>query len=328
MRRRTRKSVRWHDDEHDDEIRREPSPPITVPPSTILAAQPELPRPATEPMARTAKPRRRRPRRALSLFYAALAVSALFHLSMVTIFNVVIYFPRQDLDYFNVRIVQTRPAVPLRIAARDQLRAPTLDDVFRRDSGLDEGAELGTRLPSIELPTLEFAELSRLKVRQQNLDAASDYSELFDDTPRDSWAQFGAGIKRLRRTLTGLAFPAADMPPDESPAESAAIFQPGPGYEAYIEWDSEPKSRKLLFSPPIEALWRADPASLKRAIQIVLKVDTQGRVVNVWSPAVDQTGLVDAVQMSVLKYRFEPLGLDGQGEQVATLHIQAAGNPQ
>jgi hypothetical protein len=78
----------------------------------------------------------------------------------------------------------------------------------------------------------------------------------------------------------------------------------------------------LLFSPPIDALWDAEGTELTQPIEVVLQVNALGRVVNVFSPSVDNRDLVDAVQMTALRYRFEPLALEDGHEQTATLRIQ------
>ncbi len=52
------------------------------------------------------------------------------------------------------------------------------------------------------------------------------------------------------------------------------------------------------------------------------QVNALGRVVNVSSPNLDARELVDAVQMTALQYRFEPLALEDGGTQFATLRIQ------
>ena len=45
-------------------------------------------------------------------FTVAMTISLLFHLSAVTLFRIVVYFPRYDIEYFDVSIVETR--VPIR----------------------------------------------------------------------------------------------------------------------------------------------------------------------------------------------------------------------
>lgn len=325
MRRRTRKSVRWHDDEFDREATapQERPFPAADPPAEVPVKKSDVTfDPALSPIFYTP----RSSGRLLTPFRAAMLFSVVFHLSMVTLFNIVIYFPRQDLSYFDVKIVQVRPMPAGKTSESAATETPRLQDPLREGLGLKDQAALEKLTSSIELPTLEFAELNRLRVRQETLNNPSAYSDLFNEGPKDSWAQFGAGIKHLRQTLTDLAFSSSDRDGGGKRAEAAELFHPAQGFDAHIEWSGEPKNRKLLFAPPIDALWEIDPATMKKPIELVLKVDAHGRVINVWSPAVDTSGLIDQVQMAVLKYRFEPLELEGQEEQIGTLHIQAAGN--
>jgi len=263
-----------------------------------------------------------------SAFRYALAFSALVHLSMVTLFSIVIFFPHQDLQFFAFEIVPTPVQASVARPAGGALRSPSIADPLARGLGLDEPVRLARSLPDIKLPTLEFAELDRLRVRQESLASASLYEGLLDGAPRDSWGQFGAGLKRVGRSLSRLSLSG------DTPDEAAALARAGPppthrpaqGFEAYVEWAAEPRDRGLLFTPPIKALWDIAPSSLKRPIEMVLKVNPQGRVVNVWSPSVEDSGLLDAVQMAVLRYRFEPLARETAAEQPGTLYIRAAGD--
>ncbi|MCK5862029.1 MAG: hypothetical protein KAH38_06070, partial [Candidatus Hydrogenedentes bacterium] len=103
---------------------------------------------------------------------------------------------------------------------------------------------------------------------------------------------------------------------------------PAEGFEAYIEWSGPPKDRELLFAPPIKALWKITPAKLTRTLEIVFKVAPSGRVTNVWSPMVEDSELVDDVQLTLLDYRFAPIGdysasPSSPGEQSGVLFIRA-----
>lgn len=294
------------------------------------AAVPETPRQATPPQPQTDEEHPAwRSRRKSPVFKGALAFSLLFHLSMVTVFNIVIFFPREDLRYYNFRIVQTasstpRPGVPASTTAADRLRGPSLKD--RLDEGLAleaEGAGLDAELPEIELPTLEFAELSRLRVRQQRLDDPELLNRLLHDEPQDSWSRFGRGLRRFGESITGLPEPprpgAGEKAAPSAPARPK--HTPAQGFEAHIEWDQPGNTRRLLFAPPLEPLWDIAPAELEGGIELVLTVSPHGRVVNVWSPEIGRGDLLADIQAGVLKYRFEPLEQEDARNQMATLHI-------
>ncbi len=259
-------------------------------------------------------------------FYIACGISAALHLSMVTIFSIVIYFPRHDISYREFSImpvsapVDTTPETGVASTEPTPEASPLGQLALRDPSG-------GSPFSGIQLPTIEFAELERLRVRQESLHSLARYDDLFEKPEQDSWSRFSRSLSGLTRSLNdlrlsgdehtitgGLALGQASAPlPKHRPAE---------GFEAVIVWAGEPKDRALLFSPPVEALWTADASALIQPIEVVMQVNALGRVVNVSSPNLDARELVDAVQMTALQYRFEPLALEDGGTQFATLRIQ------
>lgn len=284
------------------------------------AAQSDAPLPQAGNIRQRFRKRDRNP-----ALWVALALSTLLHLSMVTLFSIVIYFPRNDIEYYEFRIVESRPltaAAPRTTASTgEQLRTPDIEGALARNDAPAEERNLGGFLPEIQLPTLEFAELERLRVRQESLRAPSYYDRIFtEEQPRDLWGRLGEGVEQLRRSIEGIA------PGDRRPREAAAGapapgLRPAEGYAGAIEWDRPPQDRKLLFAPPIEALWNIDRDALRWPIEMVLTVNSTGRVVNVWTPMTGQGELARQVQRAVLKYRFEPLDMDKAAEQLATLRI-------
>jgi len=255
-------------------------------------------------------------------FYVACAISAVFHLSMVTVFSIVIYFPRQDIVFRDFSIVPVQVPEP---------RTPDPGGLVVEAGGLPgdqlalRGPAGGGTFPDIQLPTLEFAELARLRVRQESIESLSRYDDLFQEPERDSWSRFSRSLSGLTRSFSDLR-----LSGDESPGGLAlghvgaprATHRPAEGFEAIILWAAGPKDRELLFAPPVDALWNAEPEEVDRPIEVVMQVNALGRVVNVFSPNLDARELVDAVQLAALQYRFEPLALEDGGMQTATLRIQ------
>lgn len=256
-------------------------------------------------------------------FYIACGISAALHLSMVTIFSIVIYFPRQDIAYREFSIMPVSPHT----AALPQ----PLSDVPDVPAGDALGGQLALRDPSggnpfsgIQLPTLEFAELARLRVRQESFQTLSRYDDLFEKPEEDSWSRFSRSLSGLTRSLSDLRL-SGDASLSLGHEEVALPkLRPAEGFEAIIVWSGEPKDRALLFAPPVDALWDAEAGDLDRPIEVVMQVNALGRVVNVnvSSLNVAAQALVDAVQMTALQYRFEPLALEDGGTQFATLRIQ------
>ncbi len=259
-------------------------------------------------------------------FYLALLASGAFHLSMVTVFSIVIYFPRHDTAYYEFNIVPlgTPTAAPM-TAAGSNGNSPALGGeklALRGDGGL------GLALPALQLPTLEFAELERLRVRQEGIRSLSRYDDIFKAQPSDSWSRFSRGLSGMSRSLSQLRLSGHGGEEAESvlgtpeiPPERI-VHRPAEGFKADLVWSSSPFDRKLLFAPPIEALWNADATAVRRPIEVVLQVNNVGRVVNVFSPNLGDRELIDAVQLTALQYRFEPLGLEEGDNQTVTLRIQ------
>lgn len=255
-------------------------------------------------------------------FRAALIISAVFHLSMVTVFRIVTYIPREDIRFTEFTIVSVSPeAEPWPVA--DVLAPATGAGPQLALRGLG-GADFG-----VQLPTIEFAELDRLRVREESIPDLARPESLFREPSDDSWARFSRGLSNMSRSITQLRLSGAPdvadsspIPPLDAPSPATPASRPAEGFEAYVVWAGEPKDRKLLFAPPIEALWDIEPAEFTQPIEMVLQVNALGRVVNVFSPNLDARELVDAVQISALQYRFEPLEVGDGANQTATLRVQ------
>jgi|GEM_PF-478589 hypothetical protein len=242
------------------------------------------------------------------LFWAA-GFSLLFHLSMITFFEIGVRYPRDDIRFYQVQIVSV-PEVP-RAATPAAASSDALSLSGRNDYG---------QLPLIALPVVEFAEMERLRVRY---DTAAPLAELAERPTQlvytDSWARFSSELQRMSRSLRDLALSEEGaVPREKQPKEAQRLyFRPAEGFEAYIEWTGPPADRALLFSPPMKALWNVSTALKSRQLEIVFQVDPGGRVVNVWSPEVEDAAVVDDIQMTLLQYRFSPLpelGMSGSGE--------------
>lgn len=265
-----------------------------------------------------------RKREGARAFHTALLFSAVFHLSMVTIFKIVTYIPREDIRFTEFTIVSVASVDAPLVSPEES--SPT-------DSAGPQLVLRGVR-PDLQLPILEFAELDRLRVREESIPDPIRSESLFREPSDDSWARFSRGLSNMSRSITQLRL--SGVPdvvgsgniPLETPPPAQPASRPAEGFEAYVVWAGEPKDRKLLFAPPIEALWDIDPAVFTQPIEMVLQVNALGRVINVFSPNLDARELVDAVQLSALKYRFEPLDVGDGANQTATLRVQReAGGP-
>lgn len=254
-------------------------------------------------------------------FAAALIFSAVFHLSMVTVFRIVTYIPREDMQFAKFDIVSVpRPVAGGEEPPPDTPPGSTGPQLALRGIGVEGGRA------SLQLPTIEFAELGRLKVREESVPDPARPESDFREPSDDSWARFSRGLSNMSKTLTGLRFlgqgadgSAGSISPPVAKAPLPAS-RPAEGFEAYVVWATDPKDRKLLFAPPIEALWNVEPGQLAQPIEMVLQVSPLGEVVDATNP--NPSELADAVQMAALKYRFEPLSVENGANQFATLRVE------
>lgn len=266
-------------------------------------------------------------------FTVALGISLAFHLSMVTVFSIVVYFPHKTVHYYPLSIVEpkqmlTASAMPIAApTGRDLLRVPSPSLAPTRQFLEPDEPAVGimddAALPDINLPTIEFAELRRLRIRELAIGQqyGDDADSLLSDEPQDSWARFTRELGHIGRMLRGNTEP-EESNLDQTQPKRLPITRPALGFEAFVEWIGAPKDRELLFAPPIEAFWGVSADTLAAPIVLEFTVNEQGRVVSAWSPDDDNTGLITAAQETLLKYRFAPV--DGVTEQHATLRIAAA----
>lgn len=274
------------------------------------------------------------------VFGVALVISGLFHLSMVSVFSIMIWFPRHDLKYFRVEIVpqeiatnpEPEPAVRpqgLRLRSREEffsaeeVAAPGgTADVMADALGvgpISGGAVTAgfDALPPIDLPRIEFAQLDRLRTREESLKVRSQFSELFDASPKDSWELFSEELRGLgRRLRSGLTRAPAPTPP----RRPVRVSTPAPGFGIYVQWMSAPYDRQLLFSPPVQVLWEINAVEVAAPIALAFTVDPQGKVIDIQIPVEDEQGLSTAIGTALLKYRFAPLR-EGSELQQGTLLV-------
>lgn len=257
--------------------------------------------------------------RASRTFRWALLASLLLHISALTIFKIVIYFPRQDIVYADFAVVAeggpTSPAENTVASTNPQLRL----------RGPDLDRALGTA-PPVELTTLEFGELSRLQLRQEALADERLYESIAGGGV-DSWKRFGAGLREITEALDSLGESRSEVPSLAPPPEAISLSL-SEDFEARLTWQAPPFDRPAIFVPPLEALWSLAPAAFS-SILLVLEVDASGRVVNVYSQSEADRSLLDALQAAALKLRFERIAESGLlTRQPATLRIAPADAPQ
>jgi len=256
------------------------------------------------------------------VFLVALGISGLLHLSMVTLFSIGIYFPREEQEYHDFEIVDSRMLAAGFSESADRLSLPSQGElgagiVNDPAFGNENGEHFATpSLPAIELPRLEFADLERLRLREMGADAESRYRRHSASHPRDSWARFGQELERFGDTLARLPFLSEADETGEEPIREV-LTHPAPDFEARIEWLAAPRDRQLIFAPPIDALWGLEPAALQ-PLTFIIRVNSEGRVVEVISPSEGDPELVSQVGRQLLRYRFAPHNASQMETQLAS----------
>jgi len=280
-------------------------------------------------------------RSARSSLLVPLAISALFHLSMVTVFSISVWFKIEPVNYFSFHIVDHAPSTPAqRREAGERLNLPPLDDALALPS--DEPADrpllsatgnqlqsltvsgpdfIPAALPRIQLPKLGLAQLGDLRIQDEKLTVDPRNMALESQPPLDSWARFGEGLGRLRNAMSRLPFFSRTQA--APPGRSQAVEMPLEGVAAHIEWLSEPKDRKLLFTAPIQGLLHFDTAGLREPLVLGFKVNADGTVAEVLAPVEDETGLITGISQAVGQYRSEPAENAELHEQHGTLTVAA-----
>jgi hypothetical protein len=256
----------------------------------------------------------------------ALAISTLFHLSMVSVVSIVIRFPSPGIHYLPLEIVERPVARTLRHGIRDELRAPSPDNLLEkaRTAALEPGTESQAwdALPPVELTRLRLTVADPLRTPAQSLQIRSQFSDLFEPRPPDmpdSWAVFTHQLREIGPTLSRWTI--SGKPKEEKPLQQVSTSIPGIG--VYIEWMSEPKQRKALLAPPMQALLNIDPGLLTEPIAIVFTVNARGKVTEVHSPAVgDNAAAIEGIRDVLMKYVFEPLETEQVQNQRGTLLIK------
>jgi len=251
---------------------------------------------------------------------------------MVTLFSIVFEFPVKHVEYYPFHILSEEPdfAREADAASTDRISTlPTLVNPLRGPEfeAMDLGAESAgwvSGLPSIELPRLEFAEMEMLEAREEGLTIRSRLAEFLDAPLSEPWARLGRSLERLGNALTpSRLFDDEDETVIEQPAPKL-VARPAEGFEAYVEWMSEPRDRELLFSPPIEALFKVRPEDLIEPITLVFRVNPRGEVVEVLTPLPDEAGVVVSAARALTTYRFAPLDEPAGRDQHGTLLITSA----
>lgn len=220
----------------------------------------------------------------------AVAISAAVHLSAVTIFNVVIYFPISEIKYFEFRFVE----------------AP------RGSMGAEEPGLLALStpakwewLPQIQPPSLDQLNAGRLSLSNAVLPEQSLAQEIYgSESPEMS--VLGAAFDNVQRSVRRLTLEADSLRLDSTPPVNVQRFTPTAGFSGELRWSQREDVRGLLFSPPLQSLWSLPADVIRGGLTYTLTVDPSGRVTRVWNEDLRSGEQLAAVESQLLQYRFAP----------------------
>jgi hypothetical protein len=151
----------------------------------------------------------------------------------------------------------------------------------------------------------------------------SRYDEIFASGGGTEFAsRISTGIDTVSETLSRLTFGGATT---RAEARPRPVSHPAPGFEAYVEWLSEPKDRQAFDVKAIPELRGLSRDAVPEPITLAFRVDRDGVVTSVINPVQDAGGLATAAANALRGYRFEPLLEDGPDEQNGTFILRAGG---
>lgn len=232
------------------------------------------------------------------LLRRTLFISLLFHLSAITLFSVVIYFPRESRRYAQLAFVREAPAMALP-------QTPITDALLR--------PERLTEVESVSLPRLSFDPTGHLQAESLRVGGQSFYEEA-PDARADSWERFGIGIQRLRASIRDIAGAGDEM---EDAASAAGTELYGAGYEVSMDWGAAP-AREVIYSPPV--FFRS--AVPEGGTEFLLSIGPAGDVVRVVSLSAERSPFETESLEFLQRCRFSA-GEGGRSAEL-TLRVRAA----
>jgi hypothetical protein len=237
---------------------------------------------------------------------------------MVTVFRIVIYFPRHDIEYFQFDIVDSASRRPTNREPPRQIELPPNTEAFERAVGVGEARSVAEDwLPPIQLPTVAFADLELLRARQGSLEIRKRYDELFQEPRQDTWSRLGRGLDSLGNALSEVLHGDED---DRPPV--IELTAPAPGLTAHLEWGAPPLDRQCLLSQGLGQSWRLASVQLSGPVSILVKVNRLGKVTLVQEQPDDGQGFIEAMTKALLGFRFEPLASSAPPSQYGTVIIR------
>ena len=327
MKRRTRKSVRKHEKnyEMEENIQENPdfskiSESLVLPKTDAEIFQYDISTSHQGDLLLQIKKDRNR-------FFKTIIFAFLLHLSAVTLFKIVVYIPRSDLQYLDIRVVQadTDKTTDSILTSRLRLSKNLEDDNKNNEFDINELKQSS----GFELPKIEFEELEKLKLRRTLVEDESPSKPLAEEY-RDSWAQFGAGINRIRESITALSpfSPSTELQNKESEDHTSAPLMKqniGNGTEIIFRWITPPYNRTILFFPGLLEMSKKSTVEGEKNYDFMLTVLPDGTVSRMIDLNIIEDEMSRYIEGEINKIRFEPLINTDSGEQQVTIRYHISG---
>jgi len=258
------------------------------------------------------------------VFQVALAVSVVFHLSMVTIFSIQIPFTRPVVVYYPFDIVDPYTFQPVFRPEHATLRAPELADLFRppaaaadpRDSldsrqPLFSGPAMQTgrfaALPTVDLPQLDYANLDLMAIRDMQLELGRSVDAV---AARPPTINLDRQFERIADTL--IRQPLLEGFDGETRVDERTIITQAAaqGFVADIEWRDPPLDRPILFAPPIAVLGGPSAAAIAAPLSVDITVAPGGQVEVAFAPVQLDADTAQQLEAGLERWRFNPIDRD------------------
>jgi len=254
------------------------------------------------------------------VFQVALAVSVVFHLSMVTLFSIQIPFTRPVVVYYPFDIVDPYTFEPVFRPEHATLRAPELADLFRRPpetaDPFDESPARGPRLaaarftdlPRVDLPQLDYANLDLMAIRDMQLELQRSVDAVASRPPA---INLDRQLERIADTLIRQPLFEGFDGEAHIAEERAIITQAAAqGFVAEIEWRDPPYDRPILFAPPIAALSGQFAASITGPLIFDIAVAPGGQLEVAFAPVQLDSESAQQLEAALERWRFDPVDRD------------------
>ncbi|MCA1901086.1 MAG: hypothetical protein LDL53_02520 [Candidatus Hydrogenedens sp.] len=258
-----------------------------------------------------------------SRFFKMILFALILHLSAVTLFKIVVYIPRTDLQYLDIRVIQTDMSDGSISDRVERLKLSNNLETFENEDASDIEALKQTN--KFELPQLEFEQLEKLRLRSMLTEEDTSLEPLIAEY-KDSWAQFGEGINRIRESISALSPFVGQEPKDkESFRDTASPLMKqslSNNLEIIYRWITPPFNRALLFVPGLLETSKENLSEKEGMYDFMLTVLPDGSVSQVLDLNITEDEISKYIRVEVNKIRFEPLIQVDSQEQKVTIRYR------